>query len=102
MLHHEIEGPLAIHPFAFVQSTDPALDADNHVAAGKAWIDTGSANTLKIRNEANSAWIIVVGGSSDAVVAFTLLESIVSVLVDVFPNVIDATTIGDFTELTYV
>lgn len=57
--HHEITGALAIHPFAFVSATDPSLDPDNEVTAGKAWIDTSGGPgswALKVRNLANDGW----------------------------------------------
>lgn len=76
-LHHQVTGPFAVHRFAFVQATDPALDPDNHVAAGKPWIDTASGNALKIRNDGNSAWITVLTGSSQVSANFRLVAVLV-------------------------
>lgn len=59
--HRDLTGPAAIHPVAFVQGTDPALVAGNGVLPGKAWIDTANNYAWKIRNDANSGWITVLG-----------------------------------------
>lgn len=75
-IHHELDGALAVHPFAFVQSTDPALDADNHVTAHKAWIDTGNGNTLKVRNDTNTAWLTVISGGLQTGIAFYTMDYI--------------------------
>jgi len=64
--HQDLSGRSAVHPFAFVQSTDPSLDAENDVGPYKAWIDTSTGNTLKIRNAANTDWLIVFAGASQA------------------------------------
>lgn len=54
------------HEPAFHSATDPALTVDNRVTAGKFWVDitTPSAPILYVRNEANSAWVIVSSGST--------------------------------------
>lgn len=61
MDHRDLTGPAAIHPAFLVSDTDPALDAANHVTARKGWVDTSETPTLKIRNDANTAWITVLG-----------------------------------------
>lgn len=58
MKHHEITGKDAVHPFAFVQSSDPVADPENEVAPGKAWFDLDT-NRLKIRNDTDDGWIFV-------------------------------------------
>lgn len=75
--HHELTGGHAIHPFAYVQDTDPSLDADNYVAAKKAWVDTSSGNVLKIRNDSNTGWIIIVAGGAGVSTEFVVLANIV-------------------------
>lgn len=58
--HRDDVAPSAIHPAAFIGDTDPSLDADNHVAANKLWIDTtGSTVVVKARNVANDGWDVV-------------------------------------------
>lgn len=59
--HNELTIPGAVHPFAYVQSTDPALDGANGVAAYKAWIKSDD-NSLWYRNAGNTAWVAVIGG----------------------------------------
>lgn len=76
MKHHQLTGHSAIHPFAFVQDTDPALDPDNHVTAYKAWIDTSSGNALKIRNATNTAWDTIFAGATQAVARFERVDYI--------------------------
>jgi hypothetical protein len=56
--HNNLSGAIAIHPAAYVQSTDPGA-----VGAHKFWMDTStgagtraSPYTLKKRNAANSGW----------------------------------------------
>jgi hypothetical protein len=51
--HNNLTGAIAVHPAAYVQSSDPGA-----VGAHKFWVDTtGSAPfQLKKRNAANSAW----------------------------------------------
>lgn len=61
--HHELSGKFAVHPFAFVQDTDPAIEASNFVTAGKGWVDTSVGNVLRIRNAANTAWVVSIAGS---------------------------------------
>lgn len=75
-IHHELDGPNAVHPFAFVQSTDPAANPDNHVTARKAWIDTGNGNALKVRNDANTAWFTVITGSLQTGISFSAIDYI--------------------------
>lgn len=58
MKHYAIEGAAAVHVFAFVSATDPALNPANQVAPGKGWWDTAEER-LKFRNEANTAWLYV-------------------------------------------
>lgn len=62
--HQDMTGRGAIHPFAFVGATDPALDADNAVGPYKGWLDTTnpSVPVLRVRNAANDAWLTVTGG----------------------------------------
>lgn len=57
------------HEPAFHSATDPSLDADNRVTAGKFWVDitTPSAPVLYVRNEANSAWVAVSSTTSEFV-----------------------------------
>jgi hypothetical protein len=59
MRHHDLTGRGAIHPFAFIGATDPALDADNEVTIGKAWIDTSAGFVLKVRNAGNDGWDVI-------------------------------------------
>jgi hypothetical protein len=59
----EVVSPSAVHPTEFYSLTDPALDADNHVQAGKRWRKTDNLTTptwfeVYVRNAANSAWIL--------------------------------------------
>lgn len=55
--HRDDVEPSAIHPAAFVGSTDPATVPANNVAANKLWIDTASATfKIKKRNAGNTAW----------------------------------------------
>jgi hypothetical protein len=57
-LHKNLTGEVAIHQSAYVQSSDPGA-----VGALKAWIDTTTTPALhKVRNSANTAWLVV--GSS--------------------------------------
>lgn len=87
LLHQELTGRAAIHPFAFVQSTDPALDATNEVAANKAWIDTSIGNALKIRNAANTSWItLLAGGAVDSFTAWALVEVLIELTVEELPG----------------
>ncbi len=53
--HYEEVGASAIHPIAFNQAIDPALDVDNEVEAGLFWFDT-TEQRLKIRSQDNLAW----------------------------------------------
>lgn len=65
--HQDLVAPYSVHPFAFVQSTDPSLDPTNGVAANKAWVDTSVSPTLlKIRNGTNSGWNTILGGVTAA------------------------------------
>lgn len=56
MRHYDIEGAAAVHPFCYVQATDPALDPDNGVTSQKAWFDT-LEERVKIRNADNTFWL---------------------------------------------
>ena len=60
--HQDEVPPSSVHPTDFYSLTDPALDVDNNVQAGKRWrkVDSLAAPTwfeIYIRNQANSAWI---------------------------------------------
>lgn len=52
--HNNLTGAIAIHPAAYVQTSDPGA-----VGAYKFWVDTSTAAPyqLKQRNAANSAWV---------------------------------------------
>lgn len=63
MKHQDLTGRGAVHPFAFVQATDPALDPDNAITRRKAWVDTSAGNALKIRNETNDGWTTILAGA---------------------------------------
>ena len=95
--HHQLTGKFAVHQFAFVQNTDPALDPDNEVLAYKAWIDTSSGNALKVRNAANTAWNTVIAGgggiSQQFVVRFPYANDL-----QILPNSSEM----DQVEITYV
>lgn len=54
--HQNLSSPYAVHPFAFSSNADPANDGSIDMAPYKGWINTGSSNTLKVRNAANTAW----------------------------------------------
>lgn len=56
IVHSNLVSPEAIHPAAYVGSTDPGT-----VGAHKFWVDTtsGPPFTLKKRNAANAAWEVV-------------------------------------------
>lgn len=66
MARHDEIAANRSHVPAFHSATDPALDANNRVTAGKQWVDitVPSAPVLYIRNEANSAWVAI-SGSTD-------------------------------------
>jgi|SRR6185436_12883664 len=68
--HHALIDKFAVHPAAFMQNTDPALEPAKLVAKRKWWIDTGNGNALKVRNETNTDWITVLAGSGQAVGGF--------------------------------
>jgi len=80
MRHRDLTGRAAIHPAAFFQDTDPSLDADNHVGPGKWWVDTGSGNALKVRNNANSSWITVLGSGGQVTNAWYEINDIVDAI----------------------
>lgn len=63
VLHKNLTGSDAVHPAAFVQSSDPGA-----VGANLIWIDTttGPPYTLKLRNVANTAWLIFAAGAAGA------------------------------------
>lgn len=64
-----------VHLGAYFSATDPALDADNVVLAGKMWIDIalGEDNAvLKFRNLANTAWITLSLGGGGSEFAVTM------------------------------
>ena len=53
--HSNLTGSAAVHPAAYVSSSDPGA-----VGANKLWIDTTTASyRLKIRNATNAAWVTV-------------------------------------------
>lgn len=56
--HRDLGDGRNLHVAAHVGATDPSLDAENHVVAGKFWVDkTGAAPwQLKIRNATNDGW----------------------------------------------
>jgi hypothetical protein len=62
--HRNLTGSDAVHPAAFVASSDPGA-----VGADKFWVDTSSGPpyALKKRNAANSAWEAVGGGTVSSV-----------------------------------
>lgn len=68
--HHLLVGKFAIHPAAFFQNTDPFLDPDNFVSPGKWWVDSGNGNALKVRNEDNDDWVVVIAGAGQAGIAW--------------------------------
>jgi hypothetical protein len=59
VLHKNLTGADAVHPAAFVQASDPGA-----VGANLQWIDTSSGPpyTLKLRNAANTGWLIFAAG----------------------------------------
>lgn len=60
MRHPDIIGPQAVHEFAFVQNTDPALVPANEVAANVGWLNTAfNPPVLQLRNSGNTAWLAV-------------------------------------------
>ena len=96
--HHDLTGKYAVHPFAFVQATDPALDAANQVTAHKAWIDTSVGNALKIRNASNTAWTTVLSGGGGVSMQFISRSPFIFTLVE-FPGGNDQAT---FTNISYI
>lgn len=53
--HSNLTAPAAIHPAAYVSSSDPGA-----VGANKLWIDTTTSSyRVKIRNAGNTAWSTV-------------------------------------------
>lgn len=60
-LHKNLTGADAVHPAAFVQSSDPGA-----VGPNLQWIDTSSGPpyTLKLRNAANTAWLVFAAGTT--------------------------------------
>lgn len=53
--HSNLTGATAIHPAAYIQSSDPGA-----VGANKLWIDTTTtASVWKRRNSINTAWTVV-------------------------------------------
>jgi len=75
--HQDLTGRGAVHPFAFVQSTDPSLDPTNSVAPNKAWVDISAAPiVLRIRNSTNTAWTALLGApvAGTAILPFTELD----------------------------
>lgn len=65
------------HEPAFHSATDPALDANNRVTAGKQWVDitVPTAPILYIRNEANSAWVLMSGATTFSDATFAINDS---------------------------
>lgn len=97
--HRDLTGPAAIHPVAFVQGTDPALVAGNGVGPGKAWIDTANSYAWKIRNDANNAWITVLGAPVAALNLDMVSLTVAWTLDDFIAYDLDEL---DFVELEYV
>lgn len=66
------------HEPAFHQTSDPFGLADNRVTAGKFWVDITipAAPILYIRNEANSAWVVVSSGSTFTDTTFAINDSV--------------------------
>jgi hypothetical protein len=65
-----------VHRGAYISTTDPALDSDNLVAAGKLWVDThvGPPYTLRVRNTDNTLWYSVgTSGAGDDIIVQSLL-----------------------------
>jgi len=64
--HSDAVAPSAIHPFAYVQSTDPGA-----VGANKGWLYSaaGAPYQAYVRNSGNTAWVAVGSGLRDAVKA---------------------------------
>lgn len=54
--HNQLTGAIAIHPAAYVQSSDPGA-----VGAAKFWVDTTTGFVLKKRNSGNSGWDTIAG-----------------------------------------
>lgn len=61
VLHKALTGADAVHPAAFVQSADPGA-----VGPNLQWIDTttGPPYILKLRNAANTAWLLFAAGTT--------------------------------------
>jgi hypothetical protein len=56
--HSQQTGASAVHPSAFIQSTDPGA-----VGANKFWVNTTTAaGVLNRRNSTNTAWVTVGNG----------------------------------------
>lgn len=64
VLHKNLTGADAVHPFGFVQSTDPGA-----VGANLCWIDTsvGPPYVLRLRNVSNTGWLVFTTGPSGPV-----------------------------------
>lgn len=99
--HQDLTGRGAVHPFAFVQDTDPTLNPDNHVTAFKAWIDTSSSNALKIRNAGNTAWLTAIAGAAQASVSF-VARSYIQKIAEELPQSDLLSSNFDFHQITYV
>jgi hypothetical protein len=72
--HNNLTGAAAVHPSAYIQSTDPGA-----VGANKSWYDSAtSPYTHKVRNATNTAWVAVgisassLDGLSDVVITSPL------------------------------
>jgi hypothetical protein len=100
MDHRDLTGPAAIHPAFFVSDTDPSLDAANHVGAGKGWLDTSEAPTLKVRNDANDAWITALGPPPPPGIVISFAELAAVYIAAAFDDFEFSDL--DFTELEYV
>lgn len=79
--HSNLTGAIAIHPAAYIQSSDPGA-----VGAGKLWIDTStgagtvvSPYPIKKRNSGNSAWEYVGGAAGGTLASLTGDVTITSV-----------------------
>ena len=79
--HGNVSSIRNLHRFAYVGSSDPATDA----AAWKAWIEIDGSNNfvaLKVRDEANSAWITLINASTSVIDAEYIMDTIGAILAD--------------------
>lgn len=98
--HQDMTGRGAIHPFAFVGATDPALDADNAVGPYKGWLDTTnpSVPVLRVRNGTNDAWLTIGSGGGGG--GFGSINPIA--LDHVINDGVDLSFMGAFPDMTEV